>query len=112
MEDAALYREFGRRIAVRRGEMQLTQAALGNRVGFSRASIANIERGKQHLPLHQVYRLSEALELAEVTDLLPKQREPETAAQGNVAIAEPAGGLSEAARLQVESIFNDADARR
>jgi len=112
MEDAALYREFGRRIAVRRSEMKLTQAVLGGRVGLSRASIANIERGMQNLPLHQVYRLTEALQLDDLADLLPPLRASEAAVPSNVPIAEPDGGLSEAARLQVASIFNDADARR
>ncbi|WCM26340.1 helix-turn-helix domain-containing protein [Sphingomonas sp. QA11] len=112
MEDAALYREFGRRIAARRSEMKLTQATLGNRVDMSRASIANIERGKQHLPLHQVYRLTEALDLAAVTDLLPPLLVTAAPAPSDVPIAEPEGGLSDVARLQVAAIFNDVDARR
>ena len=112
MDSTALYRAFGQRVAARRAEMSLTQAQLADRVDFSRASIANIERGKQNLPLHQVYRLTQALELEDVNILLPSLRSPEPVAHDSVAISEPAGGLSDAARLQIASIFNDMDAQR
>jgi transcriptional regulator with XRE-family HTH domain len=47
------YREFGERL--RRGrEGRLSQSQLADRVGLSRASIANIERGRQRVPLHML----------------------------------------------------------
>lgn len=65
------YVRFGRAVAVRRENLGWTQAELASRVGLSRASIANIERGRQGVLLLHVYDLAEALGLAKVGDLLP-----------------------------------------
>lgn len=110
MDEALLYRSFGRRVAGRRGALTLTQAQLAARIGVSRASVANIERGQQNLSLHQVYRLTQALGLNDVTDLLPPLMiEPPTDAAG-VPISEPEGGLSEDERRQVERLYRDVGA--
>jgi len=47
------YQQFGEAMALRRQELDMTQADLAVRVGLSRASIANIERGRQSVLLHQ-----------------------------------------------------------
>jgi transcriptional regulator with XRE-family HTH domain len=39
----------------------MSQGALGKRIGLSRASVANIESGRQRIPLHHLYRMAEAL---------------------------------------------------
>lgn len=65
------YVSFGRAVAIRRENLGWTQAALASRVGLSRASIANIERGRQGVLLLHVYDLAEALGFAKVGDLLP-----------------------------------------
>lgn len=44
-----------------REKQGLSQAALSKRVGLSRASVANIEKGRQRIPLHHLYRLAQAL---------------------------------------------------
>lgn len=62
---------FGRAIAQRREELDLTQADLAGLVGMSRASIANIEKGRQNVLLHHVYDLAAALEMPKVGDILP-----------------------------------------
>lgn len=67
---------FGKAIALRRDELSLTQAELASRVGMSRASIANIERGRQNVLLHHVYDLAAALKMAKVGDLLPQPPQP------------------------------------
>ncbi len=102
-----LYRSFGRRVAARRSALTLTQAQLAGRVGMSRASIANIERGQQNLSLHQVYRLTQALGLSDVNDLLPRLDAELPPDFGEVPISEPEGGLSEDARRQVERLYRD-----
>lgn len=38
---------------------------------MSRASIANIESGRQNVLLHHVYRLAAALQLSQITELVP-----------------------------------------
>ena len=73
MTDDAIYKAFGRALATRRKELRLTQASLAVRVNMSRASIANIERGRQNVLLHHVYHLAEALQIARISDFLPAQ---------------------------------------
>lgn len=74
---------------------------------MSRASIANIERGQQNLSLHLVYRLTQALGLSDVNDLLPRLEVELPADASDVPISEPEGGLSDDARRQVERIYRD-----
>ena len=80
MSDEAIYNAFGRAVATRRKELSASlKADLAGRVGMSRASIANIERGRQNVLLHHVYSLaSSALEFANLADLLPTQPKPAT----------------------------------
>lgn len=76
MPDETIYKAFGRAVATRRKELSLTQAELAGKVGMSRASIANIESGRQNVLLHHVYSLASALEFSKVSDLLPRQSKP------------------------------------
>ncbi len=43
---------------------------LGTAIGRTRASVSNIEAGRQHPPLHALYAIADALNVA-ITDLLP-----------------------------------------
>ena len=71
VRDEEIYRVLGQLIAVRRKGHGLTQNELADKVHMSRASIANIERGRQKVLVHQLYRFAEALKVPEVGDLLP-----------------------------------------
>lgn len=71
MADETIYKAFGQAVAVRRRQLDLKQADLAARVGMSRASIANIESGRQNVLLHVAYALAEALDYADVSELLP-----------------------------------------
>lgn len=71
MRDEEIYRVLGQLIAARRKGCRLTQNELADKVHMSRASIANIERGRQKVLVHQLYRFAEALKVPEVGDLLP-----------------------------------------
>lgn len=51
--------------------MRLKQAEVADQIGLTRASLANIESGRQKLMLHQIYRLATALKVASITDLVP-----------------------------------------
>lgn len=64
-----LYREFGKRLAQLRKSQKLSQQALGKRLKLTRASIANIEAGRQRILLHHLFHLSNALSLP-VSDLV------------------------------------------
>lgn len=71
METDAIYKLFGARLSGARKEAGLTQEQLSDRVGLSRASIANIEAGRQRIGLHLALELSVAVEAQSVADLLP-----------------------------------------
>lgn len=65
------YDAFGRAVALRRDQLGMTQAQLSARVGLSRASIANIEAGRQNVLLHHACDIAAVLKLDHVDDLMP-----------------------------------------
>ena len=71
-----LYRELGRRIrqARERNGEKLSQDALARRLGISRASVVNIEAGRQRAPLHLLWQIAELLG-ADLTQLIPRSEE-------------------------------------
>ncbi|HYK94357.1 MAG TPA: helix-turn-helix transcriptional regulator [Candidatus Dormibacteraeota bacterium] len=64
----AFYRDFGKRVRDARGNR--TQQDIAVQVGMSRAAIANIELGRQRVPLHMIARFARALEVPQEA-LLP-----------------------------------------
>lgn len=104
-----IYRELGQRVALRRSELRLSQADLAGLVGLSRGSVANVEAGRQRLPLHQVYRLLEALQLDELSALLPSPlRVSSTEGDRPVLdLGREVRDLSPAAQAQVEAIYGE-----
>ena len=72
MNPESIYRHIG--AVVRQGRRKfkprLTQEVLAQRIGISRASLANIETGRQSVLVHQLYALAAALDLAPA-DFLP-----------------------------------------
>ena len=71
MNETEIYRAVGEAIAVRRNELKFTQDYVAKKVGLSRASLANIETGRQKIILHYLYRIAAVLELPRVQELLP-----------------------------------------
>lgn len=65
-----LYEEFGQLLRKRRLAAHLTQSEVAERVGLTRTSITNIERGRQHILLHQLFLLASAVG-ARPDELLP-----------------------------------------
>jgi transcriptional regulator with XRE-family HTH domain len=65
------YIDFGRLLRSARRAADLSQQELGERVGLSRTSITNIERGSQPVALHTFIRLASAVGVP-VAELLPK----------------------------------------
>ena len=55
-----VYRQLGLRVEQLRSTLGWTQMELSKKVGISRASIANLETGRQRVQLHQLERLAEA----------------------------------------------------
>lgn len=56
-----IYREFGRIFKTRRKEARLTQDEVASKVGLVRTSITNIEQGRQHVSLHLLIQLADAI---------------------------------------------------
>ena len=69
-----IYEEFGRRLRSARKAANLTQEALAERVGLTRTSITNIEKGRQHVSLHMLFSLAAAVGVQPV-QLLPQKEE-------------------------------------
>ena len=98
MKQDALYAHIGTLIKARRKHTKLTQETLSARIGISRASLANIETGRQTLLVHQLYALATVLELSPA-DLLPPVMPLEAE-----ALPLPQG-LKPQVRAQIERVF-------
>ena len=73
----SLYEEFGQRVCQQRKvrKTPMTQYRLGRLAGLSRTSITNIEQGRQHVSLDQIYRIAHALDISP-NRLLPSRPAP------------------------------------
>lgn len=72
MEKVDLYKQIGGLIKSRRKALKLNQEKLAQSLGISRASLANVEVGRQAILVHQLYGYAEALDLP-LSDLLPQK---------------------------------------
>ena len=73
-KEEAFYRWVGAAVASRRKEKKLTQTELAEMLGLSRASIANIEKGRQCPPLFNIWTIAENWDV-KPEDLLPLSNE-------------------------------------
>lgn len=67
-----VYEEIGKRILELRRQRprKLSQQALADAVGISRASVVNVERGRHRVQIHVLYEIARVLGV-EPRDLLP-----------------------------------------
>lgn len=72
----SVYLVFGRRLRKLRDQRGMAQHELALLSGLTRASIANIESGRQRVLLHQILQFSGALQV-EISDLVPTKSEVE-----------------------------------
>ena len=61
-EREQFYQQIGKKIKRERNISGINQEELGRRVGVSRVSIVNIERGKQMPAIHVIWKIANALE--------------------------------------------------
>lgn len=54
------YKQFGLRVEQMRGALGWTQAELAKKINLQRASVANIETGRQRVSLHHVEAIAMA----------------------------------------------------
>lgn len=110
MAEEAIYKAFGKAVATRRRTLDLTQADLAARAGMSRASIANIESGRQNVLLHHAYGLAAALEFAKVSDLLPASSRPSTQEEFDMILSDE--DMTPRGKAQIADLITSALARR
>ena len=73
----SLYRDFGKLVRAHRRRLEgMTQAELGCRVGLSRVSVNNIEKGRHHASLHQLFTIAKALKVSPEALLPDSRKEP------------------------------------
>ena len=94
------YRLVGERITQARRRQQLTQHGLAPAVGLSRASVANIEKGRQAVALHVLVKLSQALGVP-VADLIPSDRDVSASSEIKQRLSE----LSSTERAWAETVL-------
>ena len=98
MSPKDIYKEVGRHIRRYRAGSHRTQARLAAEIGISRASLANIEAGRQQVLVHHLYAIADALDLSSPSVLIPapppRDGEP-------TELPLPAEGLSETQRKEV-----------
>lgn len=70
-QQTAFYEKLGDNIRDARKQCNLNQEELGERLGMSRVSIVNIETGKQRLPLHVLWDMSDVLKI-KLSELVPE----------------------------------------
>jgi len=70
MKREAIYSRIGSIIRSKRREKDSSQESLAKRLGLSRATLANMESGRQRILVHQLYALAEALS-CKIEDFLP-----------------------------------------
>jgi transcriptional regulator with XRE-family HTH domain len=110
MAEDAIYKTFGRAIATKRKRLNLTQAELAGRVGMSRASVANIEGGRQNVLLHHVYSLAAALKFDRISDLLPALSKPSTEEDFDVILSDE--NMTARSKAQINDLIASALAQR
>lgn len=76
MDEDRLYRLVGGRLRTirERKRPRMSQQTLADRVDMTRASIVNVEAGRQRPPLHVLWLIAETLEVT-LVDLLPTREE-------------------------------------
>jgi transcriptional regulator with XRE-family HTH domain len=98
----SIYGPMGALIGQRRKQLKFTQEQLAPRVGMSRASLANVERGRQKVLVHQLLAIAHALNVRPETLLPPTDRAPVAPADMKL----PAG-LSPKQRSQIARLMAD-----
>ena len=80
----------------------MTQSEIATKVGISRASVANIEAGRQKVLLHQVYLFASALSLQSITELISQSA---TVMPADLHVPVSRDDLSDKQKAQVNDAF-------
>jgi transcriptional regulator with XRE-family HTH domain len=75
MQPESIYKSIGTIVRSKRRLMEWSQVKLAQRLGISRATLANIETGRQRILVHQLYSFAAVLGM-KTEELLPPQQLP------------------------------------
>lgn len=101
MKAEDIYQEVGQNIRRYRENARRTQAQLAAQIGISRASLANIEAGRQQVLLHYLYAIADSLELSSPSVLMPELYASPVPAGNAAALPLPQEGLNKKQRQEV-----------
>jgi len=105
MDADRIYENLGKRIRGLRKDLGQTQDQLAKQVGMSRASLANIEAGRQQVLVHHLFALSRALQLESPAQLLITKRPDSRRTAVAESLPLTAEGLTEKQRLEVLNLM-------
>lgn len=110
MKPEPIYQQIGGIIRALRRRADKAQDELASRLGISRATLANMETGRQRILVHQLYAIAQALGV-QLSDLLPP---PQDAAAVNWTSLSFEGDLNPEQKKQVANLIgpSEAPARR
>jgi len=78
MQPESIYKSIGAIVRSKRRLINWSQVELAQRLGISRATLANIETGRQRILVHQLYSFAAVLEM-KTEELLPPPPSPNSA---------------------------------
>jgi transcriptional regulator with XRE-family HTH domain len=105
MDADKIYKNLGKRIRDLRKSLGQTQEQLAKQVGISRASLANIEAGRQQVLVHHLFGLAGALQLDSPALLLLSPRSLPGKGGGAASLPLAGEGLTEKQRREVLSLM-------
>jgi transcriptional regulator with XRE-family HTH domain len=107
MESGTLYLQLGEKIRRARTGAGKTQAQAAAEIGISRASLANIEAGRQQILVHHLFAIARALDLNKVADLLPDTDAADVATSIVRSVLPIGRNVTEKQRQDISKLIND-----
>lgn len=105
MDADQIYRNLGKRIRGLRKGLGRTQYQLAKQIGISRASLANIEAGRQQVLVHHLFGLAIALDLDSPAALLLTPQPAPKRGRADSPLPLDSQGLTEKQRREVLTLM-------
>jgi len=102
MKPEPIYQQIGKNIRTVRRRAEKAQDELASQLGISRATLANMETGRQRILVHQLYAIAQALKIG-LNDLLPPPQD--VAAMANWTSLTFEGDLNAEQKKQVANLI-------
>ena len=107
MDADQIYKNLGKRIRDLRKGLSLTQEQLATLDGISRASLANIEAGRQQVFVHHLFTLAAALDLESPVHLLLAPPAKSRSGQSTSNLPLVGEGFTEKQRREILDLMGD-----